>query len=104
MRLKLELKDKDEKLKELLAMKLGEIKSEQLEQLKMAIVKQYAEASIQKQHQLTSWHQQIEHLHDELKEKEIELDINRSDNRLLCEKVEALESEIEQHNHQPQST
>jgi len=77
-KLKAELKDKEDKLKEFLNNKMHEAP---MEQLKLLLINQYAH--------------QIESLQEELKEKQFEVEIHKSDNRLLCEKLESLTEKSE---------
>jgi len=77
-KLKMELKERDDRIKELLSSKISDIKSDQLEQLKILLIKQYSE--------------QMEKLQDEIKDKQFEVDIYRADTQLITEKLVALES------------
>jgi len=77
-KLKIEVKDRDDRIKELLSLKLAELKNDSLEKLKLQLMKQYSE--------------QLEKVQEELKEKEMQVEVHRADSRLLCEKLIALES------------
>jgi len=68
-------------LKEVVTARVAEAKSDQLEQLKVMLIKQYAE--------------KIDKLQEDLKEKEFEVNVHKSDNRLLCEKLDQLEEQLQ---------
>jgi len=81
-KLKKELKDRNEKIEALLAIKIAELKKDDMEALKVL--------AIQNDQQV----KKMDELKDTLQEKEFEIEIQKADNQFLREKITGLEVQV----------